>query len=233
MITDPLFFEFQIFKYSNLSSSPSLCICIMFSFLFFSFLSIFFYFICLKFASFFSVSSLFLSVKLCFLYCVSNSCKICYDLLLFVLNLVNLDFVGKSSDFTVRVESIGDIFSTQSHSSFWIPSYRLYARKRIVGGVVKETSNLCPKEKEFSFGENWIFLRTKMKSPSDKISGLPKDARLNHQGDGGRCLPLFVNGDIVIGNEYCCGFSVSIAMEWEMNFYILVSIVGIDDVLGG
>ena len=98
---------------------------------FFSFLSIFFYFICLKFASFFSVSSLFLSVKLCFLYCVSNSCKIYYDLLLFVLNLVNLDFVGKSSDFTVRVESIGDIFSTQSHSSFWIPSYRLYAGKRI------------------------------------------------------------------------------------------------------
>ena len=33
-----------------------------------------------------------------------------------------------------------------------------------------------------------------MKSPLDKISGLPKDTRLNHQGDGGQCLPLFVNG---------------------------------------
>ena len=43
MITDPLFFEFQIFKYSNLSSSPSLCICIMFSFLFFSFYFLLFY----------------------------------------------------------------------------------------------------------------------------------------------------------------------------------------------
>ena len=164
----------------------------------FSFLSFFFYFLFFYLSEicvfFFSFVSIFLSVKLCFLYCVPGSCKIHYDLLLFVLNLVNLDFVGKSSDFTVRVESIGDIFSTQSHSSFWIPSYRLYARKRIVGGVVKETSNLCPKEKEFSFGENWIFLRTKMKSPSDKISCLPKDTRLNHQGDSGQCLSLFVNG---------------------------------------
>ena len=39
---------------------------------------------------------------------------------------------------------------------------------------------LCPKEKEFSFGENWNFLRTKMKSPSDKISGLPEDVGLSH-----------------------------------------------------
>ena len=170
---------------------------VFFSFLFFSFLSIFFYFICLKFASFFSVSSLFLSVKLCFLYCVSKSCKIYYDLLLFVLILVNLDFVGKSSDFIVRVGSIGGIFFTQSHSSFWIPSYRLLCGKDDIGGVVKGTSNLCPKEKEFSLGENWIFLRTKMKSPSDKISCLPKDTRLNHQGDGGRCLPLFVNGSVL------------------------------------
>lgn len=38
--------------------------------------------------------------------------------------------------------------------------------------------------------------------------------------------------DIAVGNEYCGGIPVSIAMEWEMNFYILVSI-GIDDVLGG
>ena len=101
---------------------------VFFSFLFFLFSFILFVW---NLRLFFSVSSLFLSVKLCFLYCVSNSCKIYYDLLLFVLNLVNLDFVGKSSDFTVRVESIGDIFSTQSHSSFWIPSYRLYAGKRI------------------------------------------------------------------------------------------------------
>ena len=50
--------------------------------------------------------------------------------------------------------------------------------KEDIGGVVKEASNLCPKEKEFSFGENGNFLRTKMKSPSDKISGLPKDAGL-------------------------------------------------------
>ena len=52
---------------------------------------------------------------------------------------------------------------------------------------------LCPKEKEFSFGENSNFLRTKMKSPSDTISSLSEDVELSYYGDDGRCSPLFVN----------------------------------------
>ena len=78
---------------------------------------------------FFSVSSLFLSVKLCFLYCVSKSCNIYYDLLLFVLILVNLGFVGKSSDFTVRVESIGDIFLRNRIAVFGFP-HIVFMRER-------------------------------------------------------------------------------------------------------
>ena len=52
---------------------------------------------------------------------------------------------------------------------------------------------LCPKEKEFSFGENSNFPRTKMKSLSDKISSLSEDVELSHYGDDGRCSLLFVN----------------------------------------
>lgn len=102
---------------------------IMFSFLSFFFYFLFFSFICLKSASFFSALSLFLSVKLCFFYCVPGSCKIHYDLLLFVLNLVNLDFAGKSSDLTVRVESIGDIFLRNRIAVFGFP-HIVFMRER-------------------------------------------------------------------------------------------------------
>ena len=58
---------------------------------------------------------------------------------------------------------------------------------------VQMALKLCSKEKEFSFGENSKFLRTKMKSPSDKISSLSEDVELSHYGDDGRCSLLFVN----------------------------------------
>ena len=58
---------------------------------------------------------------------------------------------------------------------------------------VQMALKLCSKEKEFSFGENSKFLRTKMKSPSDKISSLSEDVGLSHYGDDGRSSPSFVN----------------------------------------
>ena len=93
---------------------------ILFSFLFFYLSEI---------CVFFSALSLFLSVKLCFFYCVPGSCEIHYDLLLFVLNLVNLDFAGKSSDLTVRVESIGDIFLRNRIAVFGFP-HIVFMRER-------------------------------------------------------------------------------------------------------
>ena len=62
---------------------------------------------------------------------------------------------------------------------------------------------LCPKEKEFSFGENSNFLRTKMKSSSNKILGLPKGVRLSIQSDDKRCSPSFVNGRFGLLGDFC------------------------------
>ena len=95
-------------KSSKLSSSPSLCICIMFSFISFPF--IFFSFICPEFVSYFSVMLSFLSVKFCFYYCLSTGCKSFCDLLSIPLNSVNSHFFGKSSEFTMNFGSIGGIF---------------------------------------------------------------------------------------------------------------------------
>lgn len=41
-----------------------------------------------------------------------------------------------------------------------------------------ETLFFCPKEREFSFGGNSNFLRTKQSFSSDKILALPKGARI-------------------------------------------------------
>ena len=80
---------------------------------------------------------------------------------------------------------------------------------------VQMALKLCSKEKEFSFGENSKFLRTKMKSPSDKISSLSEDVGLSHYGDDGRSSPSFVNSLLLaLLKTRCSKIHIPLQYNW-------------------